>query len=102
VSAARIEFSTGALDQLRAIQAWWNLNRPSAPDLFHEELAATVEMLRQSPLAAKAYEFPAIPGLRRTLMQRTRYHVYFTYHEESALIFVHAVWHASRGHGPRL
>jgi hypothetical protein len=36
------------------------------------------------------------------LMHRTRYHIYFSYHEERALIFVHAIWHAVRGRGPRL
>jgi len=35
-------------------------------------------------------------------MSRTRYHIYFTLHEQRALIFVHALWHASRGHGPKL
>jgi hypothetical protein len=35
-------------------------------------------------------------------MPRTRYHIYFTLHEQRALIFVHAPWHASRGHGPKL
>jgi hypothetical protein len=69
---------------------------------LREELVATLETIGSSPHAAKVYQFSAIPGLRRSLMPRTRYHLYFTFHEERALIFVHAIWHASRGHGPPL
>jgi len=35
-------------------------------------------------------------------MALARYHSQFTFHEQRALIFVHALWHASRGHGPTL
>ena len=62
----------------------------------------SLEAITSSPNAAKAYPFSAISGLRRLLMSRTRYHIYFTFHEQRALIFVHALWHASRGHGPAL
>lgn len=98
----QIEFSPDALEQIRAIHDWWRTHRPAAPELLREELAATLEMIRSSPKVARGYPFSAIPGLRRTLMPRTRYHLYFTFHEERALIFVHALWHAARGHGPPL
>ena len=98
----KIEFSPDALEQVRTIGNWWNANRTAAPDLFHDELAATLEMLRPVPNSASPYKHRRIQGLRRTLMQRTRYHLYFTYHEDRTLIFVHAIWHAVRGRGPRL
>ena len=100
--SVRIEFSPDALAQIRAVHDWWQIHRPAAPELLREELAAALEIIRSSPNAAKAYPFAAIPGLRRLLMSRTRYHIYFTVHEQRALIFVHALWHASRGHGPKL
>jgi len=102
VRSVRIEFSPDALAQIRAVHDWWQIHRPAAPELLREELAAALEIIRSSPNAAKAYPFAAIPGLRRLLMSRTRYHIYFTVHEQRALIFVHALWHASRGHGPKL
>ena len=89
-----IEFSPDALEQIRAVHDWWRIHQPGAPELLREELAATLEMIRSSPHAAKVYQFSPIPGLRRSLMPRTRYHLYFTFHEERALIFVHAIWHA--------
>ena len=98
----RIEFSPDALEQIRAVHDWWRIHRAAAPELLREELAAALEIVTSSPNAAKAYSLSAIPGLRRVLMPRTRYHLYFTFHEQRALIFVHALWHASRGHGPKL
>jgi hypothetical protein len=102
VKSVRIEFSPDALEQIRVVHDWWQIHRPAAPELLREELAATLETIRSSPKAARAYPFLAIPGLRRALMPRTRYHLYFAFHEQQALIFVHALWHASRGHGPKL
>jgi plasmid stabilization system protein ParE len=102
VTALKIELSPDAVQQIQAIASWWQTNRTSAPHLFRDELSATLETLKTSPMAARAYPQPAIPGLRRLLLQRTRYHVYFTHHENRGLVFIHAVWHATRGRGPRL
>jgi plasmid stabilization system protein ParE len=73
VRSLKIEFSPDALEQIRAIHDWWRTHRAAAPELLREELAATLEMIRSSPKVAKVYSFSAIPGLRRTLMPRTRY-----------------------------
>jgi plasmid stabilization system protein ParE len=102
VSQPKVEFSPDALTQIRLIREWWDGNRPAAPDLFRDELLATLESLQSAPKSAPPYAFPRIPGLRRMLMQRTRYHVYYSFHSDRDLLFVHAVWHASRGRGPRL
>ena len=38
--------------------------------------------------------------MRRLLLPRTGHHIYFTIDEPASLVRVHAIWHASRGHGP--
>jgi plasmid stabilization system protein ParE len=38
--------------------------------------------------------------MRRILMPRTRYHVYYTADDGDRLVRVHAVWHLSRGQRP--
>lgn len=58
VSRPTIDLSPDALAQVRTIDEWWNRHRPSAPDLFREELAATFEMLQNAPKAVPAYPFP--------------------------------------------
>jgi hypothetical protein len=40
--------------------------------------------------------------MRRILMPRTRYHVYYVVAEDERLVLVHAVWHTARGQGPKL
>jgi len=40
--------------------------------------------------------------MRRILMPRTRYHVYYVVADEERRVLVHAVWHTARGRGPRL
>ena len=40
--------------------------------------------------------------VRRILLRRTRYHVYYTCDPESGSAVIRAVWHAARGRTPRL
>jgi plasmid stabilization system protein ParE len=81
---------------------WWNDNRPKAPGLFLEKLDAGLERLMSTPMAGLRYRGSGITGMRRLVMPRTRYHVYYTVVEEEALVRIHAIWHSSRGRGPTL
>ena len=72
------------------------------PGLFARELVVAVRQLARSPLSPPAYERANAPAVRRLLLPRTRYHVYFAVDESTRLVRIHAVWHASRGSGPRL
>ncbi len=99
----RIEVSPEARLHVRAIQAWWRTNRPAVADLFHEELRAALTKLAGSPAAGAPYRASSgVPGMRRILMPRTRYHVYYVVTDEGERVLVHAVWHTARGQGPRL
>lgn len=100
MSHARVEFSPEALAHVEAVAAWWSENRGAAPSLFSDELAAAVELLASAPRAGGRYERATVPEMRRLLMPRTRYHVYYTV--EASVIRIHAVWHAARGQGPPL
>jgi hypothetical protein len=40
--------------------------------------------------------------IRRLLMPRTSYHVFFEVNDRQEKVHVLAVWHAVRGRGPRL
>ena len=88
-------------EQIRAIDNWWRANRPSAPDLFAEELANCFSLLEQAPRIGKAYRrLPTVSGLRRVLLRATRYHVYYVDHP--GVVAVLAVWHSQRGQLPPL
>lgn len=88
--------------QLRTIDAWWRTHRTVAPELFVEELAAAFERIADVPFSGSPYALAKPVGVRRTVLRRTRYHVYYTVDESARLVVVRAVWHMSRGHGPPL
>ena len=102
MSLVRVKLSRRAEKQVREIQRWWKNNRPAAPRLFREELGHAIEALVQSPLQGVPFLEPEVPGLRRLLLMRTSYHLYYSIHDEGAVVVIEAVWHAARGKGPDL
>lgn len=97
----RVELSPAAARQVERIQDWWSTNRTTAPGLFRRELAAAIRYLSGSPRSAPAYQGEDIPTTRRLLLPRTRHHAYFVLDERERVVRVYAIWHASRGGGPR-
>lgn len=91
-----------AVAQVEAIAAWWRANRPTSPDLFLDEFAAALTRLASAPFAGTAYRPGLRPNLRRLLLPRTRYHVYYVMAEDAHRVSVLAVWHTARGGKPRL
>ena len=80
------------------IDAWWQKNRSSAPDLFLEELSAAFDALRSVPLSGHVVRIRGIAGIRRILLRSTRHHVYYQVSAETVTVL--AVWSAVRGRGP--
>jgi plasmid stabilization system protein ParE len=98
----RVGFSRTADAQIEMIEAWWRENRPAAPDMFSRELETAVHLLEMSPLIGKAYPEAPVPEVRRLLIGRSRYHIYWEVDAGSQVVTVLAVWHARRGSGPSL
>ena len=84
--------------QLAAIRSWWRANRSAAPDLFDREVDATVEMLREAARSFPVYRTESDAEIRRALLPRSRFAVYFSIEPDAVLIV--AVWHTARGSGP--
>lgn len=66
------------------------------------ELEAAVRLLENSPLIGKAYPQAPIPEVRRLLIGRSRYHLYWEVDVTTRSLTILAVWYAGRGSGPRL
>jgi plasmid stabilization system protein ParE len=98
----RVGFSRTADAQIEMIESWWRENRPGASDIFNRELEAAVRLLEMSPLIGKAYLEAPVPEVRRLLIGRSRYHIYWEVDAGSDAVTVLAVWHARRGGGPGL
>ena len=87
-------------DQIREVDSWWRTNRAAAPNLFADELAASFDIIANTPNIGRLYRLSPVPGTRRVLLKGTRYHVYYLPHGDDILVL--AVWHAQRGLGPPL
>ena len=97
----RVGFSRAADAQVETIESWWRENRPAAPNMFRRELEAAVRLLETSPLIGKAYLQAPVPDVRRLLIGRSRYHVYWEVDVATQAVTIIAVWYAGRGSGPR-
>ncbi len=85
---------------IRLIDEWWRGDRPPAPLLFGEELAACVETVATHPGVGARVHRRVPRGLRRYLLRASRYHVYYL--ATDRVVTVLAVWSAVRGNGPPL
>lgn len=86
--------------QIRTIDEWWRENRRASPSLFFDELSVGFEIIARAPHIGRPYRRSPVPGTRRILLRRTRYHVYYVPGEREVTIL--AVWHGERGVGPPL
>jgi plasmid stabilization system protein ParE len=70
--------------------------------MFALEMAEALELLAETPTLGVYYGHRGGRAIRRLLLPRSRYHVYFTYDEDAGVLEVRAVWHAARGRRPSL
>ncbi len=96
----KLRFAPRALAEAKRKKTWWLKNRPSAPDLFDDELSDTLERIVNTPTLGSEYPGRFDISVRRVLMPRTRNHVYFTVDGDEVVIL--SVWGAQRRSGPQL
>jgi plasmid stabilization system protein ParE len=88
--------------QADRIDRWWRENRPAARDLFAREMAEARALLVSTPDAGAPFTERQGVVVRRLLLPRTRYHLYYEVNRESEAVMVLAVWGAPRGGAPKL
>lgn len=96
----RLVVTAHAAHQIREADDWWAENRLAAPGLLRIELNRAFELIRSQPSTGAVAENIELPGVRRVLLRRTRYHLY--YKASRDLIEILALWHARRGQAPEL
>lgn len=87
--------------QIREAAAWWAENRTAAPNLLADDLDGALDLIEEFPYAGEAVRHRR-GTLRRVLLSRVSYHLYYSVDEESRIVNVLALWHTSRGSKPRL
>ena len=79
---------------------WWRANRPAAPTLFRSEITRAFQLVSVRPeIGARAINVRLV-GVRRVLLSRVRYHLY--YRAESDTVEILALWHTSRASAPEV
>jgi plasmid stabilization system protein ParE len=97
--------SEAAREQIEEVQRWWLENRQAAPNLFEDELEAAFALITHSLRIGVPYAHPRAVGVRRVMLIRCRYHLYYQIEDERGeheTVVVVALWHAQRGSGPPL
>ena len=102
MSAYRVRVALRAEREVARAVAWWLENRADAPSLLADELASSLILLADAPLAGSPCPDARLPSLRRILLRRTRYHLYYTIDADSQVVTVKALWHGSRRRAPRV
>jgi plasmid stabilization system protein ParE len=67
-----------------------------------DELEAAYALIEDLPYAGEAVPNTRVVGVRRVLLGRTQYYLYYMVAEEEGVIDVLSLWHTSRGTRPRL
>jgi plasmid stabilization system protein ParE len=97
-----IEVSDLAKAQIRAADEWWRANRPAAPNAIREELERASRLIAVQPGVGARARNLSLVGVRRLLLARIRYHLYYRVATDPDRIEVLAFWHSSRGGAPPL
>jgi plasmid stabilization system protein ParE len=98
----RICTQPAAEAHLDEIAAWWEEHRPEHPHLVAEELEEAAQRLEGNPESGAVVLSRRVRGVRRLLLPRSQYFIYYRVDHEKRVIRIEAVWRASRGKGPPL
>jgi hypothetical protein len=98
----RVQLSKRAARQVARESSWWVKHRPDAPMLFEDELLELLNRLSSAATLGVAYPTASRSHVRRILLPRSEYHVYFSREPQRRVVMIHAVWGACRERPPKL
>jgi plasmid stabilization system protein ParE len=90
----RIQILDRARREIAVDIAWWRLHRSSDPRALRDEIARGCDLLSRNPEAGPAAE--DYPGVRRLLLLRVSYHLYYRVNHAARQIEIVALWHTRR------
>jgi hypothetical protein len=73
-----------------------------SPALLRQELSEVTGRIQVLPESGHFYESTVHGDVRRVLLPRTGYCLYYVFDERSQLITVLSLWHSARAAGPDL
>jgi plasmid stabilization system protein ParE len=94
-----VQLTPRARKQAAAALSWWLRERDKAPDAFADDFDEILRVIAATPGIGSRVKTRG-RDLRRVLMERVRYYVYYRVTARDEIEIV-ALWHASR-RAPRL
>ena len=98
----RIRVASRAAEQIREAADWWLENRPKAPGACADEIERGFELICSLPAAGEPVRHRKYRTIRRLLLGRISYYLYYRINRRKEEVEVLALWHTSRGRAPRL
>jgi len=91
-----------AATEIRRASAWWRANREAAPFALIEDLERAFELIAAQPGIGARARNAKMEGVRRLLLSRTGYHLYYQVNADAGRIEILALWHSRRGRAPAI
>ena len=85
-----------AAREIRAASKWWDENRPAAPDAFRDAIDKAFELICTQPNIGAIATNVKLPGVRRILLSKVQYYLYYRVKSKPHVVEVVAIWHTSR------
>lgn len=85
-----------AAGQIREAADWWLDHRPKAPGAFEEDLEEGFVLISTLPRIGQPVDHARIAELRRLLLGRVGYYLYYSVDDEAEAVEVLALWHVRR------
>lgn len=101
--SARVYLAAEAEAQLGAIIAWSRANTSAGLEAtLLAEMEQAIQLLGQTPGIGQPFRRSSRPGVRRFLLRRSRYWLYYVHHRSRGVVYVLAIWGTARGSTPTL
>src|SRR5258706_9469279 len=99
-SALPIEVEPAAKRQLADAHAWWEVNRPAAPNAIRDDFREMTRTLARTPRIGPRATDTRTPDVRKVFLPRVGFVIYYRVIGSPPILEIMAFWHARRGKGP--
>lgn len=91
-----LQITRRAAREIRAASEWWDENRPAAPEAFRDALDKIFDLICDQPNIGTVATNVKLPGVRRILLSKVQYYLYYRVKSKPHVVEVVAIWHTSR------
>jgi plasmid stabilization system protein ParE len=95
-------FWRSAARQIEEASDWWRKHREGSPEALSEDLVRALGIIARQPGIGSPAASQRLKGVRRVLLPRVGYFLFYRVARRRNELQVLAFWHAQRGASPKL